>query len=87
MMLLAPYFTQYFLTEQTLSRGDLLKQLGLKWCGLHYALVIPLFLTAVLFLGPLTMQFLSGVLKLYAGMTKLRYICQFRCGRYTLKSL
>ncbi|KAJ0173556.1 hypothetical protein K1T71_010705 [Dendrolimus kikuchii] len=66
MMFLAPYFTQYFLTEDTLSRGDLYEQLGLKWSGIFYALVVPLFLTVILFLGPLTMQFLSGVLKFYA---------------------
>ncbi|XP_047033863.1 CAAX prenyl protease 2 [Helicoverpa zea] len=66
MMFLAPFFVQYFFTRETLNKGDLFMQLGLRWSGLIPALVGPLFLTATLFLGPLTMQFLSGIWKLYA---------------------
>lgn len=66
MMLIAPFYTQHFLTENTLSKGGLYEQLGLRWSGLFNAVLIPLLLTAVLFLGPLTMQFLSGIWKLYA---------------------
>ncbi|XP_047994178.1 CAAX prenyl protease 2 [Leguminivora glycinivorella] len=66
MMLLAPFFTQYFLTEETRTRGDVYEHLGLRTSGLISASILPLLLTAILFLGPLTMQFLSGIWKLYA---------------------
>ncbi|CAG9789398.1 unnamed protein product [Diatraea saccharalis] len=65
-MLLAPFYTNYFLYEETLSRGDLLEQLGIRTSGLFAASIVPLFLTVILFLGPLTMHFLSGTWKLYA---------------------
>ncbi|XP_063831097.1 CAAX prenyl protease 2 [Ostrinia nubilalis] len=65
-MLLAPFLTQYFLTEETINRGNMYEQLGLRSSGLITAMVAPLFLTAVLFLGPLTMHVLSGSWKLYA---------------------
>ncbi|KAM3960471.1 ras converting CAAX endopeptidase Sras [Aphomia sociella] len=66
MMLLAPFFTRYFLTEETKSRGDMYEHLGLRLAGLITASYAPLFLTIVLFMGPLCMQYLSGVWKLYA---------------------
>lgn len=72
-MILAPFFVQYFFTEETLSKGDLYEQLGLRWSGVVPAIFSPLFLTATLFLGPLTMQFLSGIWKLYAGTTLFIY--------------
>ncbi|CAH0400561.1 unnamed protein product [Chilo suppressalis] len=65
-MLVAPFYTNYFLSDETLSKGDLLAQLGIRASGLVAASILPLILTAVLFLGPLTMQFLSGTWKLYA---------------------
>ncbi|XP_049877996.1 CAAX prenyl protease 2 [Pectinophora gossypiella] len=65
MMLLAPFVTQYFLTDMSLTRGDVYDQLGLRAPGFINALILPLVLTAVLFLGPLTMQFLSGIWTIY----------------------
>lgn len=66
MMLLTPLFIQFFFTQETLSKGDLFTQLGLRWSGIIPAIFGPLFLTAVLFMGPLTIQVYSGVWKLYA---------------------
>ncbi|XP_037963093.2 CAAX prenyl protease 2 [Plutella xylostella] len=66
MMLLAPFFTQYFFTEGTLVKGDVYGHLGLRAAGVVQASIVPLILTAILFLGPLTMQFFSGIWKLYA---------------------
>ncbi|KAI5633042.1 CAAX protease self-immunity domain-containing protein [Phthorimaea operculella] len=66
MMLIAPFVTFYFLTEFSLTKGDVYDQLGLRWSGLIQASVLPLLLTAILFLGPLTMQALSGIWKIYA---------------------
>jgi hypothetical protein len=48
-------------------QATLWQLLGLRIHGLLPALVIPLFLTMVLFLGPLCMQGFSGLWKLYAG--------------------
>ncbi|VVC90573.1 unnamed protein product [Leptidea sinapis] len=56
MMLLAPIFTQYFLSDPS----DIYEKMGLRETALFKALLLPLLLTATLFLGPLTMQFFSG---------------------------
>ncbi|XP_068619164.1 CAAX prenyl protease 2 [Battus philenor] len=64
-MLLAPCVTWLFLKEETLIRGDMYEQLGLRLSGIIVAFVTPLALTSVLFLGPLTMQFLSGTWRIY----------------------
>ena len=49
--------------------------MGLRLHGLLPAIIIPMFLTMVLFLGPLSMQGLSGLWKLYAGMSAFKVIC------------
>lgn len=66
-MLVAPAFTYYFLSSDRSNDGELYAQLGLRWSGLINATLLPLLLTIILFLGPLTMQFFSGVWKLYSG--------------------
>lgn len=66
-MVLAPFVTQYFLTEETINRSGMYEQLGLRTSGLFAAIVAPLLLTAILFMGPLTMHVLSGSWKLYTG--------------------
>ncbi|XP_059053264.1 CAAX prenyl protease 2 [Achroia grisella] len=66
MMLLAPFLTRYFLTKETLSKGDIYDHLGLRLPGLVTASFAPLLLTIVLFMGPLCMQYLSGMWTLYA---------------------
>ena len=47
-------------------------QVGLRWEGLLPALVVPLFLTFILFLGPLVQSHLSvpitATLRMYLGM-------------------
>jgi len=48
-------------------QATLWQLLGLRIHGLLPALVIPMFLTMVLFLGPLCMQGFSGLWKLYTG--------------------
>jgi prenyl protein peptidase len=50
-------------------QATLWQLLGLRMHGLLPAVVIPVFLTMVLFLGPLSMQGFSGLWKLYAGMS------------------
>ncbi|CAG4954234.1 unnamed protein product [Parnassius apollo] len=68
-MFLAPFFMRFFLKEETLNRGDVFQQLGLRLPGLIAASITSLILTAILFLGPLTMQFLSGTWKIYTEPT------------------
>ncbi|XP_013183873.2 CAAX prenyl protease 2 isoform X2 [Amyelois transitella] len=66
MMLLAPFITRNFLSEESSSKGTFFEHMGLRMSGLITATFAPLFLTSVLFLGPLCMQYFSGLLKLYA---------------------
>jgi prenyl protein peptidase len=51
-------------------QATLWQLLGLRMHGLLPAIVIPMFLTMVLFLGPLSMQGFSGLWKLYAGRSE-----------------
>lgn len=44
-----------------------LEILGLRLDGLLQAFTMPLFLTMILFLGPLYMQMLNGLFKVYTG--------------------
>lgn len=41
--------------------------MGFRTQGLFQALVVPWILTMVLFLGPLFMQLITGILKVYFG--------------------
>ncbi|XP_052767796.1 CAAX prenyl protease 2-like [Mya arenaria] len=47
------------------SAHTFLEWLGLRFSGLITALVIPLLLTMVLFLGPLSLHYIDGVFRLY----------------------
>ncbi|CAH2045173.1 unnamed protein product, partial [Iphiclides podalirius] len=64
-MLLAPFVTRFFLKEEVLNKADVYDQLGLRLPGFIAAMVTPLALTSILFLGPLTMQVISGTWKIY----------------------
>ncbi|CAH2094699.1 unnamed protein product [Euphydryas editha] len=66
MMLLAPVFTHALLKDEMLQKGDIYEYMGFRMSGMISALFVPLFLTAILFLGPLTMHFIAGTWKLYA---------------------
>lgn len=81
MMLVAPLFLKCFLSNSSLERGNFLSQMGLRLPGLIQAIILPLILTAILFLGPMTMHFKSGLWKLYAepmywrnGLTDLVWV-------------
>ncbi|XP_069689774.1 CAAX prenyl protease 2 isoform X6 [Periplaneta americana] len=67
MMFVSPLFLYYFSQEHILQKATLWQLLGLRLHGLLPAIVIPMFLTMVLFLGPLSMQGFSGLWKLYAA--------------------
>ncbi|PNF23073.1 CAAX prenyl protease 2 [Cryptotermes secundus] len=65
MMFISPLFLYFFSQEHILQKATLWQLLGLRMHGLLPAIVIPMFLTMVLFLGPLSMQGFSGLWKLY----------------------
>ncbi|GLH07734.1 CAAX prenyl protease 2 [Gryllus bimaculatus] len=66
MMFISPLFLYCFSSEEMLQDASLLQLMGFRLAGLLPALILPLGLTMVLFLGPLSMQGLSGLWKLYA---------------------
>lgn len=62
-----------FLTNDLLGNRPLLEMMGLRTSGFYMAFVTPLLLTAILFLGPLSTQAVSGDWKLYAGSQKTSF--------------
>ncbi|CAG4957452.1 unnamed protein product [Colias eurytheme] len=64
MMMLAPFLTYYFLKEST-DNIDMYEKMGLRETGIFQAFVLPLLLTVILFLGPLSMQVFSGAWRIY----------------------
>ncbi len=59
----------YFMQENSLWRI-----LGFRWEGLLPALVFPLILTAILFLGPLSMEGFTGLWSIYLGKSSINLI-------------
>jgi len=53
MTLVSPTFVYFFGSKDILDRVGLASAVGLRWPGLGQAVAFPLFLTAVLFLGPI----------------------------------
>ncbi|ODM99758.1 CAAX prenyl protease 2 [Orchesella cincta] len=62
---ISPFYVSYFINEDLLKEQSLWKILGLRWEGLLPAVVFPLILTAVLFLGPISMEGFSGLWRIY----------------------
>ncbi|XP_055848825.1 CAAX prenyl protease 2 [Episyrphus balteatus] len=67
-MLIAPIFVYNFSSKELLKHCSLFEILGLRWKGLVAAFVIPSLLTALLFLGPLSVQLYNGHLQLYSRL-------------------
>ncbi|KAK9731365.1 Type II CAAX prenyl endopeptidase Rce1-like [Popillia japonica] len=65
-MLISPAFVYFAINKETLEKRTLWHILGLRTDGLLQALLLPLFLTMVLFTGPIYMQRYNGSLKMYA---------------------
>ncbi|KAG7204010.1 hypothetical protein KM043_001872 [Ampulex compressa] len=63
--LISPAFLYFGLHEKAFQKATMWELLGLRWSGLIQAVVVPLLLTMVLFLGPLSMQGLNGLWRLY----------------------
>ncbi|XP_044727941.1 CAAX prenyl protease 2 isoform X2 [Chrysoperla carnea] len=66
MSFISPLFLYLCTAEHILNKVSLWELLGLRLKGIVCATIIPLLLTMVLFMGPLSMQAYSGIWKLYA---------------------
>lgn len=67
MIFLSPIFLWLCLSEESLQNISLLEHMGVRLPGIIQAIVLPLLLTGILFLGPLSMYTISGVWKVYKG--------------------
>ncbi|XP_012275815.1 CAAX prenyl protease 2 [Orussus abietinus] len=65
MSYISPTFMYFGMNETNLQKATIWELLGLRWSGLLQAIVIPWILTMILFLGPLCMQGLNGLWRLY----------------------
>jgi len=57
----------FFSSDDVLKHSTLWEVLGLRWDGFFAALIFPLLLTMILFLGPISVQLSSSVWKVYSG--------------------
>ncbi|KAF7284518.1 ras converting CAAX endopeptidase Sras isoform X2 [Rhynchophorus ferrugineus] len=69
MVFVAPLFLYAGLHKDILIKVKFTDVLGLKTEGLLQAFFMPLFLTMILFLGPISMEFFSGLAKIYTEET------------------
>lgn len=67
-MLLSPFFVCFFSSQELFKHFNIWTVMGLRIQGFFSALFIPLILTMVLFLGPLSVQLTNGIWKIYSGM-------------------
>jgi len=65
-VLCVPIFWFSSSTSHTTKAQDVFTWLGLRFHGLLYASILPLLLTMILFIGPLTLHYLDGIFLLYA---------------------
>jgi hypothetical protein len=71
-MLLSPLFIYLFSSPDLLKNYTIWYVMGLRTDGFISALVYPLLLTVVLFLGPLSVQLTNGIWKIYSGKMSIR---------------
>lgn len=67
-MIISPIFIYLFLTSEIRNNRPLWEMMGFRTEGFYMAFVVPLILTSILFLGPLSAQAVNGDWKLYAGI-------------------
>ncbi|CAK9808749.1 CAAX prenyl protease 2 [Anthophora plagiata] len=63
MSLISPALLYFGMNEKVFEKATIWQLLGLRWCGLIQAIVIPLLLTMILFLGPICVQGFNGYLR------------------------
>ncbi|CAG7724973.1 unnamed protein product [Allacma fusca] len=62
----APLIAYPFIQRELLENHSILEIFGVRTEGLFLAIIVPLLLTSILFLGPLAVEYSTGVLKVYA---------------------
>lgn len=67
-MLISPFFVYLFSSQDLFNHYSIWEVMGLRTEGLLSALVVPLLLTMILFLGPLSVQLTNGIWKIYSGL-------------------
>lgn len=67
-MLMSPFFVYFFSSRDLWKYYSIWEVMGLRTEGILSALVIPLLLTMILFLGPLSVQLTNGIWKIYSGI-------------------
>ncbi|KAF3429256.1 hypothetical protein E2986_05048 [Frieseomelitta varia] len=65
MSLISPALLYFGINEKVFQKATIWELLGLRWPGLLQAIVIPLLLTMILFLGPICVQGFNGLWRLY----------------------
>lgn len=73
-MLISPFFVYFFSSPNLLKHYTIWEVMGLRTGGLLSAFVIPLLLTVVLFLGPLSVQLTNGIWKVYSGGVNVKIL-------------
>lgn len=66
-MLISPFFVYLFSSPKLFKNFSIWEIMGLRTAGLLTASVVPLLLTMILFLGPLSVQLTTGIWKIYSG--------------------
>jgi prenyl protein peptidase len=66
-MLISPAFIYFTSAAQLSDETPLWYLMGFRKAGFWPALIIPLILTSILFLGPLAIQMSNGVWRIYSG--------------------
>ncbi|XP_076166748.1 ras converting CAAX endopeptidase Sras isoform X1 [Ptiloglossa arizonensis] len=69
--LISPASLYFGMNEKVFQKATIWELLGLRWPGLIQAIVIPLLLTMILFLGPLSVLGFNGLWRLYTGLPVL----------------
>ncbi|XP_053985198.1 CAAX prenyl protease 2 isoform X1 [Hylaeus volcanicus] len=66
--LISPAALYFGTNEKVFQKATIWELLGLRWPGLFQATAIPLLLTMILYLGPLSIQGFNGLWRLYTGL-------------------
>lgn len=76
-MLISPLFVYLCSSADLFKHFTIWEVMGLRTEGFLSALVIPLLLTMILFLGPLSVQLTNGIWKIYSGLFDVtRIVCR-----------
>lgn len=68
-------FVYFFSHPDLFEHYTIWEVMGFRTKGLLSALVVPLLLTMILFLGPLSVQLTNGIWKIYSGWSSERNVC------------